>query len=84
MVVHASSLELDHVTRRKPLQGVPVVRLEDTPGAILRDSRAFPATEIFLSTNTGEQKNIILQGKRIGKCKHPTKESGDDKKGSRR
>jgi hypothetical protein len=50
-VVHASNLELDHVTRRKPLQGVPAVRLEDTPGAILRDSRAFPGTEIFLSTN---------------------------------
>jgi len=83
-VVHASNLELDHVTRRKSLQGVPVVRLEDTPGAILRDSRAFPGTEIFLSTNTGELKNIILEGNVLGNASTPTKESDDDKKGSRR
>jgi polygalacturonase len=83
-VVHASNLELDHVTRRKPLQGVPVVRLEDTPGAILRDSRAFPGTEIFLSTNTGELKNLILEGNVLGNASTPTKESDDDKKGSRR
>jgi hypothetical protein len=64
--------------------GSPVVRLEDTPGAILRDSRAFPGTEIFLSTNTGELKNIILEGNVLGNANIPTKESDDDKKGSRR
>jgi hypothetical protein len=66
------------------VQGVPVVRLEDTLGAILRDSRAFPGTEIFLSTNAGELKNIILEGNLLGNASTPTKESDDDKKGSRR
>jgi hypothetical protein len=48
-----------------------------------RDSRAFPGTEIFLSTNTGEQKNIILEGIVLGNGTTPTKESDDGQKGSR-
>jgi len=48
------------------------------------NSRAFPGTEIFLSTNTGELKNIILEGNVSGNASTPTKESDDDKKGSRR
>ena len=82
--ISLQGLELDHVARRKPLKGVPVVRLEDTPGAILRDSRAFPGTEVFLSTNTGELKNIILEGNVLENASTPIKESDDGQKGSRR
>jgi hypothetical protein len=51
---------------------------------LLAPRRAFPGTEIFLSTNTGELKNIILEGNVLGNASTPTKESDDDKKGSRR
>jgi hypothetical protein len=73
--VHASNLELDHVTTRKPLPGEPVLRLEDTPAAILRDSKAFPNTGVFLSVPTGELKSIILQGNVLNNAHTPTQES---------
>jgi polygalacturonase len=77
--VHASNLELDHVTTRKSLPEVPVVRLEDTPGAILRDSRAFPGTGTFLSTKTGELQKIVLQGNVMGNAHTPTGETDAEK-----
>ena len=75
--IHASNLELDHVTTRKPLPSMPVVRLEDTPGAIVRDSRAFPGTQVFVSTKSGELKNITLEGNVLGNTHTPTEESND-------
>jgi polygalacturonase len=75
-VVHAANLELDHITTRKPLAGERVVRLEGTPGAILRDSKAFPDTGVFLSTPPGELKTIILQGNVLNNAHTPTEESG--------
>ena len=77
--VHASNLELDHVSTRKSLPEVPVVRLEDTPGAILRDSRAFPGTGTFLSTKTGELQKIVLQGNVMGNAHTPTGETDAEK-----
>ena len=47
----SKELELDHVSSRKPLADVPVVRMDRCPGAILRNSRAFGGTGTFLSTN---------------------------------
>lgn len=73
--VHATNLELDHVTSRKPLSGEPVIRLEDTPGAILQDSRAFPNTGVFLSTPPGELKSIILEGNVLNNAHTATHES---------
>jgi len=73
-VDHATNLELDNVTTKKPLPNVPVIRLENTPGAIVRNSRAFPGTETFLSTRPGELKSIQLQGNVLGNAKTPTEE----------
>jgi hypothetical protein len=42
------------------------------------------AHDIFLSTNMGELKNIILEGNVLGNASTPTKESDDGQKGSRR
>ncbi len=52
-VEHASNLELDDVTTRQPQNQTPVIRLEDTPGAIVRDCRAFKGTGVFLSDGEG-------------------------------
>jgi hypothetical protein len=77
--VHATNLELDHVTTRKPLPREPVVRLEDAPAAILRDSKAFPDTGVFLSVPVGELKSVILQGNVLGNAHTPTQESAAGK-----
>jgi len=71
---HSTNLELDHVTTRKPLSGEPVVRLDETPGAILRDSRAFPGTSVFLSVAPGALKQVVLVGNVLGNAATPTQE----------
>jgi hypothetical protein len=71
----ATNLELDHVTTRKPLAGMPVVRIEKSPGAILRDSRAFSGTGTFLSTPKGQLKDVILQGNIMNNATKPTEET---------
>ena len=58
----ASNLELEGLTTRKPVAGAPVLRLSRTPGAVLRNSRAFPGTATFLSAGPGELKSLHLEG----------------------
>lgn len=70
----ASNLELDGLTTRKPIAGSPVLRLTRAPGAVLRNSRAFPGTETFLSTGPGELKSLRLEGNVLDNAKTPTEE----------
>lgn len=74
-VQHSSNLELDDVTTREPLKATPVIRLENTPDAIVRNSRAFKGTDVFLSTGKGELKNIVLEGNALREAGVPTQES---------
>jgi hypothetical protein len=62
LIREAKDLELDGVSTRKPLTDAPVIRLDHCPGAILRSSRAFPGTRVFLSTLPGELSGITLVG----------------------
>jgi hypothetical protein len=62
LVRDSKDLELDGVTTRKPSVEVPVVRLDNCPDAIVRNSRAFAGTGIFLSTAPGELKSVVLEG----------------------
>lgn len=73
-VDHATSLQLDDVSSAKPPQGMPVIRLEDTPGAILRDSRTFPGTGVFLSIEPGLLKKIFLVGNVLSNATTATQE----------
>jgi polygalacturonase len=70
----ASNLELDALTTRKPIAASPVLRLTQTPGAVLRNSRAFPGTETFLSAGPGELKMLHLEGNVLDNAKTPTEE----------
>ncbi len=72
---HASNLELDEVSTRKPLGDTPVIRLEDAPGAIVRNSRAFPGTDIFLSAGAREMKTIQLSGNLLKNARKPVVEA---------
>jgi polygalacturonase len=71
-VTHSNNLELDDVSARKPAPQSPVMRLEDTAGAIVRNCRAFPGTGVFLSTKKGELRNIVLQGNVLTNAGIPT------------
>ena len=71
----STNLELDNVTSRKPLADVPVIRLDHCPGAIVRDSRAFQGTGVFLSVAPGELKSVILLGNTLMHARAPTEES---------
>ncbi len=66
LVRDSKEAELDHVSSRKPLAKVPVVRLDRSPGTIVRDSRAFKGTGTFLSTGPGELKSLTLEGNVFG------------------
>jgi len=59
----------------QPLAGVPVMRLEHCPGAIVRASRAFAGTGTFLSTLPGELKGLVLQGDVLDGAQRPTEAS---------
>jgi hypothetical protein len=75
LVRDSKELELDAVATRKPLADAPVIRLEDCPGAIVRNSRAFAGTGTFLSVPAGELKNIVLEGNVLDEAKKPMEES---------
>ena len=70
----ASNLELDGLTSRKPAAGSPVLRLTRSPGAILRNNRAFPGAGTFLSVGPGELKSLHVEGSILGNAKTPTEE----------
>lgn len=59
---NANDLLLDDVSSSKPVDGEPVLRITASPGAILRDSRAFTGTGTFLSVGAGELKSVHLFG----------------------
>jgi hypothetical protein len=55
-----------------------VVRLDKTPGAIVRASRAFPGTGTFLSTGPGELKGIVQEGNVLVNARKPAAEAKAD------
>jgi polygalacturonase len=77
-VNHSTNLELDDVSSVKRPQGMPVIRLDNTPGAIVRDSRAFPGTGLFLSLQPGLLKEIFLVGNVLSNAETPTREEGGE------
>jgi polygalacturonase len=74
LVRDSKDAELDHVTSRKPLANAPVIRIDRSPGLIVRDSHAFSGTGTFLSTGPGELKSLILEGNVLGLAKRSTQE----------
>jgi polygalacturonase len=71
----ASNAELDDLGTEKPLTDSPVLRLTNSPGAVVRASRAFPGTQTFLSTGPGELKSIHLVNNVLDSAKVPTTEN---------
>jgi polygalacturonase len=78
LVRESRELELDHIATHTPLGDAPVVRLDKTPGAIVRASRAFPGTGTFLSTGPGELKGIVQEGNVLVNARKPAAEAKAD------
>ncbi len=78
LVRDSTDLLLDSVSTAKPLPGVPVIRLDRTPGAIVRGSRAFADTSTFVQTAPGELKDIVLEANVLGKAKKISEEVQQD------
>jgi len=78
LIRDSKELELDGVSTREPLADVPVIRLDNCPGAIVRASRAFAGTGTFLSTALGELKSMELIGNALGTARTATVEEAAD------
>jgi polygalacturonase len=78
VIRESRELQLDNIATRTPLADAPVVRLDRSPGAIVRASRAFPGTATFLSAGTGELKSIVLEGNVLASARRPTAEGKAD------
>jgi polygalacturonase len=74
-VKDSKDLELNGVATRKPLAGVPVIRLDNCPGAIVRGGKASAGTDTFLSVGPGELKSIIFEGNALRNVRQPTEEA---------
>jgi polygalacturonase len=62
LIRDSTDLELDGVSTRTPVSGMPVIRLDRCPGAIVNGGRAFGGTGTFLSAAPGELKKVTLIG----------------------
>ena len=78
LIRNSKGLELDDVSTRTPSKESPVVRLDNCPSAIVRDSRAFPGTVTFLSVGTGELKNIVLLDNALNSALRQTEETTEN------
>jgi len=78
LIRDSKDLELDGVSSRKPLAGMPVIRLDHCPGAIIRDSRTFAGAGTFLSAAPGELKTLTLVGNAVGSAQKATEETTTD------
>jgi len=63
-VSDSTEAELDGVASRKLPEGAPVVRLERSPGTIVRGSRVFAGvgSGVLVSVPTGEAKSVTMVG----------------------
>jgi polygalacturonase len=70
----SANLELDGIAAGTPVDGSPVLRLMHCAGVVLRNSRALPGTDVFLSAEPGELKTIRMEGNVLDNAKIPAEE----------
>jgi len=75
LIRDAQELNLDGLTTRHPLPDAPVMRLERSPGAVVRGCRAFAGTGTFLSVAPGELPTTVLEGNALIQARTPTEEA---------
>jgi polygalacturonase len=76
LIRDAVNLDLDGVQTRTPKAGTPVVRIDKSQAVTLRNSIAWPGTEVFLSVMPGVK--VTLLGNELGAAKSGTREEAGD------
>jgi len=74
-VEHAHDLQLDDVAASRPAPQSPVIWLHDTPGAVVRNCRAYKGTGVFLLAGLGELKQIVLEANSLQRASTATREA---------
>jgi len=78
LVKDSRESELDGISSRLPRLNAPMIRLEHCPGTVVRNSRAFPGTGLFLSVAPGELKDVTLEDNALGDAQKPVAEETGD------
>jgi polygalacturonase len=76
LIRDSTQLDLDGVQTRNPKPGVPVVRLDSSKGVSVRNSVAWPGTEVFLSMAPGMK--VFLGANDFGAAASASKEQEAD------
>ncbi len=56
---------LDGITSAKEFQDVPMIRVERSPGALVRNGRAALGTSVFVSVPPGERADVIMENNHV-------------------
>ena len=78
LVRDSSDLDLDGVQTRAPRSGVPVVRLDRVKDATLRNSIAWPGTDVFLSVPDAMKDTVRQVGNDFANAGTPRKTDATD------
>jgi polygalacturonase len=76
-VQDSKELELDGVATHHASENAPVIRLENCPNTIIRDSRASTGTGTFLSVAPGGLKSLTLEGNVVSNAQKAVVEEGE-------
>jgi hypothetical protein len=57
---------LDGITSSKPFRDAPMIRLERSPGAVVRNGRAAEGTSVFVSVPPGERADVAMENNHVG------------------
>ncbi len=78
LVRDSKDLELDNISSPAPLKNAPVIRLENCPSAVVRNSQAMAGTGTFLSVAPGEAKDLSLEADVFNNAEKPVEEAAGD------
>jgi len=59
---YVKEIELDAVKTTKPLPGIPVIMMDNTEAAYIRNCRPVAGTDLFLQLKGKQTNHILLQG----------------------
>jgi len=78
LIRDATDLDLNGVQTRNPQKDVPVVRLDRCSRVWLRNSIAWPGTDVFLSVEPGKKSQVSETANELGAAATPVKELAED------
>lgn len=74
---NSKEIELDAVKTSMPLAGVPVITLNNTVSAFIRNCRPVAGTDVFLQLKGAQTNHILLQGNSFDQVKKDIEKDND-------